>query len=106
MEHNGSATKVIVVEMPVSDGLYYFFGNGRADYNRFIAEVFKLAAQYNVSFWQTEPLVSIPEDGWEDYSHLNTTGAKLFSTWLGQQVGHWKNRETSKLLNHHNNSTK
>ena len=27
MEYNKSAIPVILVEMPVSDGLYYFFGN-------------------------------------------------------------------------------
>lgn len=87
MGYNGMATEVIIVEMPVSDGLYYFFGNGRADYSQFVTRVLKLAGQYNVPFWQTEPLDSIPDYGWVDYSHLNTAGAKIFSTWLGQQVG-------------------
>ena len=87
MGYNGTATNVIVVEMPVSDGLYYFFGNSQADYNRYVTGVGQLAAQFQIPFWQTEPLDSIPDNGWMDYSHLNTTGAKIFSTWLGQQVG-------------------
>lgn len=90
MEYNGTTTEVIIVEMPVSDGLYYFFGNGRADYNRFVARVSKLAGQYDVPFWRTEPLDLIPDNGWRDYSHLNVAGAKMFSTWLGQQVGRLK----------------
>jgi hypothetical protein len=84
---NGSNTQVVLVEMPVSDGLYYFFGNGQVDYNRFISQVSGVASKHQVPFWQTEPLNMIPDDGWSDYSHLNTNGAELFSTWLGQQVG-------------------
>lgn len=87
MEYNAKETQVIVVEMPVSDGLYYFFGNGEADYNRFVARVSELANLHSIPFWRTEPLDSIPDDGWSDYSHLNVTGAEIFSTWLGEQVG-------------------
>jgi len=80
-------TQVVVVEMPVSNGLYYFFGNGKEDYDRFTARVNELSSLYQVPFWLTEPLDSIPDNGWMDYSHLNTTGAEIFSRWLGQQVG-------------------
>jgi hypothetical protein len=86
MEYNGSETQVIVVEVPVSDGLYYFFGNGEADYNLFVSRVNQLADLHQVPFWRTETLDSIPDDGWSDYSHLNVTGAEIFSTWLGEQV--------------------
>ena len=87
VSHNGTQTQVVVVEMPVSDGLYSFFGNGETDYNRFVAQVDEMASLHQIPFWRTEPLDMIPDDGWFDYSHLNTTGAKIFSTWLGQQVG-------------------
>jgi hypothetical protein len=87
MEHNRSGTQVIVVEMPVADGLYYFFGNGEKDYDQFVARINELADLHQVPFWRTEPLDSIPDDGWSDYSHLNVTGAEIFSTWLGEQVG-------------------
>lgn len=87
LEHNGPTTEVIVVEMPVSDGLYYFFGNGEKDYERFITRVNELAELHQVPFWRTEPLDSIPDDGWSDYSHVNVTGAGIFSVWLGEQVG-------------------
>lgn len=87
MKYNGTGTQVIMVEMPVSDGLYYFFGNGEKDYDRFIAGVNELADLHKIPFWRTEPLDSIPDDGWSDYSHLNVTGAEIFSVWLGEQVG-------------------
>jgi hypothetical protein len=85
-QYNQTGTPVILVEMPVSDGLYYFFGHRKADYNRFLTRVSELATLYRVPFWQTEPLDFIPDNGWMDYSHLNQTGAEIFSTWLGQQV--------------------
>lgn len=87
MEFNTPETQVIIVEMPVSDGLYYFFGNGERDYNRFVARVGELASLHQVPFWRTEPLDSIPDEGWADYVHMNITGAQIFSGWLGQQVG-------------------
>lgn len=86
LDHEKSGTRVIVVEMPVSDGLYYFFDNGEADYNRFIARMDELTARYQVPFLRTEPLDFIPDDGWSDYSHLNIAGAQIFSDWLGRQV--------------------
>jgi hypothetical protein len=87
MDYNETGISVIIVEMPVSDGLYYFFGNREADYNRFLTRVSELASWHHIPFWQTEPLDFIPDNGWVDYSHLNKTGAEIFSTWLGQQVG-------------------
>ena len=87
MEYNQSGIRVILVEMPVSDGLYYFFGNPTSDYNQFLTRVGELATRHHVPFWQTEPLDFIPDNGWADYSHLNKTGAEIFSTWLGRQVG-------------------
>jgi hypothetical protein len=87
MDHNKSDTQIVVVEMPVSDGYYYFFGNGENDYKRFVDQVSKLSKLNQVPFWRTEPLNMIPDDGWSDYSHLNTKGAEIFSIWLGQQVG-------------------
>jgi hypothetical protein len=86
MDYGKARTRVIIVEMPVSDGLYYFFGRGEKDYNQFVSQVDELATRHRVLFWRTEPLDSIPDDGWSDYSHLNVSGARIFSTWLGQQV--------------------
>ena len=96
MEYHQSGIAVILVEMPVSDGLYYFFGNRESDYNRFLARVGELATMHHVPFWQTESLDFIPDTGWVDYSHLNKTGAEVFSLWLGQQVGRAEGQESRK----------
>ena len=98
MDYNGSGIQVILVEMPVSDGLYYFFGDRESDYKRFLTRVGELASQHRVPFWQTEPLDFIPDNGWMDYSHLNRTGAEIFSTWLGQQVGRAEHQGSLKSL--------
>lgn len=87
ISQNGQNTQVIIVEMPVPSGYFYFFGNGKDDYQRFIDKVSHLAEAYNVLFWQTTTLQMIPDSGWRDYSHLNIEGAKIFSKRLGQQVG-------------------
>lgn len=86
MGFDGPEQQVILVEMPVADGLYYFFGNPEVDYNRFLTQVGGQAALHGIPFWLTEPLDLIPDNGWADYSHLNKTGTEIFSIWLGQQV--------------------
>ena len=98
MDYNGSGIQVILVEMPVADGLYHFFGNRESDYNQFVTRVGGLATLHQIPFWQTEPLDFIPDNGWVDYSHLNTTGAEIFSAWLGQQVGRAKHQGSIKTL--------
>lgn len=93
LKFDGPGSNVILVEMPVADGLYYFFGNREADYDRFLRQVSGLAALHGIPFWQTEPLDFIPDAGWADYSHLNKTGTEIFSTWLGQQVARMEQQE-------------
>ena len=97
MSFNKSTTQVVVLEMPVSDGLYYFFGHGKTDYNKFVSQVGALANLYHVPFWRTEPIDLIPDDGWSDYSHLNTKGAEIFSVWLGRQVAEAENQGTIEI---------
>ena len=84
---DGSTTRVLVVEMPITDGILYFFGNGEKDYQAYVDRVSELTQLQHVSFWRTETLDLIPDDSWVDYSHLNSKGAKLFSSWLGGRLG-------------------
>ena len=87
MSLNGPDSQIIIVEMPVPKGLFYFFGNGKEDHQRFVTQISRLTEAHQVPFWQTTALEMIPDDGWVDYGHLNTKGAHLFSSWLGHQVG-------------------
>jgi hypothetical protein len=79
MSHNGQSTQVILLEMPVAKGFYYFFGNGKNDHQHFINEVNRLARVRHIPFWQTNLLYMIPDDGWADYNHLNTKGAAILA---------------------------
>jgi hypothetical protein len=84
---NGAQTRIILVEMPVPPAYFRFFDNPAADYSAFLTHVEQLAAQTQAPFWKTTELGLIPDDGWVDFSHVNTTGANAFSTWLGHKVG-------------------
>ena len=79
-------TKVIIVEMPVPETYLDFFGQGEEDYQLFISTVQGVANAHDVPFWLTRPLQMIPADGWMDYTHLNTKGARLFSRWLAENM--------------------
>jgi hypothetical protein len=87
VDQQTAGVRVLVVEMPVPETYMYFFGNDVADYEHFIDTMKVFLQDSQTPFWQTTPLGLIPDDGWVDYSHLNTAGARLFSSWLGHQVG-------------------
>jgi hypothetical protein len=87
MAQNSGDTQVLIIEMPTPPTYMLFFDNGRQDYQRFIDQVESMAESRAVPFWQTTRLQLIPDEGWWDYSHLNTKGAQVFSKWLGEQLG-------------------
>ncbi len=80
------SVQVIVVEMPVQQSYYDYFENGKEDYDRFADEVSHVLAAEGTPFLQTSPLSLIPDEGWWDRSHMNWTGANIFSEWLGHQI--------------------
>ena len=85
---NSSATKIIVVEMPVNpDFIAYYVRGGETGYkNLFLEPVEILLKNKGVPFIQTQPIIAdiVPPDGWIDDLHLNEKGAQLFSLWLVQ----------------------
>jgi hypothetical protein len=80
-------TTIVVMEMPVPDTYFYFFDNPANDYKRFINTLRTVTGNNNLLFLETTRLDLIPDDGWADYSHLNSKGAVIFSKWLGKQLG-------------------
>lgn len=78
--------QVIFVEMPLPDTFMYFFENGQDDYQLFLDTVSTFTADHGIPFIRSRPTLFIPDDGWMDYTHLNRTGALIFSEWLGTQV--------------------
>lgn len=87
LRHNGKNTNVVIVEMPIPDGYFYFFEDSDADYSTFVTGISRLTTQYHTLFLRTDGRIEIPQDSWFDHVHLNVTGAEAFSNWLGKQIG-------------------
>ena len=86
LEIDQSQTSLLLVEMPIPEGMYSLFGAGVEDYEEFLGFVSEKTAASNIPLITTNRRGLIPEDGWADYSHLNSGGAQRFSFWLGEQV--------------------
>jgi hypothetical protein len=84
---NSPTTQVVLVEMPVPDTFFYYFDNGRQDYDLFISTVEGEVAGTPVPFWQTTNLQLFSYDLWHNYNHLTEAGAPIFSEWLGKRLG-------------------
>ncbi len=82
-----AGVRVYLVEMPLPDGFFPFFGRGRTDHEYFLTQIGAQAGRNQIPFWETTSLGLVPVDGWRDYSHLNSTGAAAFSAWLGYELG-------------------
>jgi hypothetical protein len=79
-------TRLVLVEMPFyPDIVTRLLGvDVYEDFNR---QVESYAFPAGVRYWPTTLLDLIPAEGWDDLNHLNTTGAAIFSAWLGDQIG-------------------
>jgi len=78
---------VVIAEVPVHPTFFRFFPRGQADYERILAVTRQYADHYEVLFLTTPKLNLIPNRGWRNRNHLNQKGAKIFSRWLGQEIG-------------------
>jgi hypothetical protein len=87
LDRQDTNTTIVLVEMPVPDTYFNFFKNPSTDYSHFIDTLRNSASKYDIFYIETTPVQIIPEDGWMDYSHVNSKGAELFSEWLGEQIG-------------------
>jgi hypothetical protein len=97
---NGPNTTVIVVEMPVPETYFTFFGDPTNDYAQFTETLQAAAQEHGVLYFETTHLNLIPDDAWVDYSHVNIRGAEIFSQWLGSQLGTAYQRGKVILQNH------
>ena len=44
------------------------------------------SSKQDAIFWQVMHLNIIPDNGWMNRNHLNSTGASIYSQWLGEQI--------------------
>jgi hypothetical protein len=49
-------------------------------------QIAALAAKYGAPFIQSQEVDFLPDSGWHDRYHLNSTSSPLFSTWLANRV--------------------
>jgi hypothetical protein len=84
----GGQTQLLLLEMPLNDQTLAAFNGGPDSYQHLMNQVADYAAAGDVPMWFTIQHHLIPPDGWVgDNHHMHGTGAKLFSAWLGEQVG-------------------
>lgn len=86
LKNDQEDTSVVVVVMPVPDTYQDFFSTNPQGYQIYLEHVQETAQRFGSNVL-IAPNDMIPENGWVDYTHLNTTGAEAFSNWLGQQLG-------------------
>jgi hypothetical protein len=83
-KQNGS--QVLVVEMPVSDEYFAYMQQGKKDYDRFVSQASDRLAAADTVFLRSTDEQIIPDEGWWDRSHMNKTGADIFSQWLANKI--------------------
>jgi hypothetical protein len=84
--HQSGQTRLVIVEVPFYlDIVTQLLGVDT--YERFNRRVESYTIPAGVLYWPTTLLDLIPDEGWNNLNHLNTTGAEIFSRWLGEQIG-------------------
>ncbi len=80
--------RIIVVEMPGPTAITAWLRR-RDDYRHFVTRIRRETQRRGAPFWANRkkvPRTLIPDDGWNDLLHMNTTGAEIFSRWLADAV--------------------
>jgi hypothetical protein len=78
--------RVVLVEVPVHESVVNRFGRGDDAYRRGLDAIEEVAARTGVPFWRYPKDRPIPAEGWADYTHMNRTGAAIYSRWLGERL--------------------
>jgi hypothetical protein len=87
VSHNSKTTQLLILEMPVPETYYHFFGEGQPGYQLFLDQIENISERNEFPFWRTAPQQLFSPEAWVDYSHLNAKGAEIFSMWFGQRLG-------------------
>ena len=81
------STQLAMVDVPLSPTTARALVHFGYDYQGYLDLIAQEARAHGVTFIPASPSGLIPDDGFQDEIHMNTSGASLFSGWLGQQVG-------------------
>jgi hypothetical protein len=84
--HRPPQTQIVLVEIPLYEEVITQLIRKKA-YEHFNQQVESYTTPAGVRYWPTTLLRLIPDEGWYNLNHMNDTGAKIFSRWLGEQIG-------------------
>ena len=77
--------QIAVVELPLHRRYFQFFGK---HYQRFVNKTRSVSLAHDAFYLSSNSDLVLPDDGWlDEASHMNATGAKIFSHWLGYEIG-------------------
>lgn len=82
-----SQTEIVMVEIPFHRSLMSLYKGGANDHYRIYSHLNKLAKEHQVLYIPNAHLDLIPNNGWRNSNHVNIIGARIFSQWLGKQLG-------------------
>ena len=82
----GKETFLVIIEMPVHESAFLFFGNGQNDHNIFIRALENFSESSGTAFIPSFGYVEINEATWVDRFHLSAEGANAFSFWLSLEL--------------------
>lgn len=81
---NRPGQRVMVVEVPLHPSIFAFLPQGQVDYAAFLEQAGAVIQTAGLpTLWATSVPQNIPDAGWSDRFHLNTTGAAQYSRALG-----------------------
>ncbi len=86
--HRPPQTRVVIVEMPVHPVALEGRADRQSDYADSMAAIGARTEAKGVPFFTTNHLEAlVADENWADFNHLNATGARVISRWLGERVG-------------------
>jgi hypothetical protein len=83
---NSADVQIILVEMPLPDGVIASVPHGEQTRQTFVDMVGQRAAARHVPFWLTQGIFNPPAGGWYNPFHMNDKGSMAFGRWLGERL--------------------
>jgi hypothetical protein len=77
----------VLAEMPIHQKFFTYYNGGEKTHNKIISGIKRFADQRGIHFIPSNPDEPIMDKEWQNYNHLNISGARQFSRWLGKQIG-------------------
>ena len=79
--------QILFIEMPIRYDRYKSSVYNFNDEHIFKKETTQLLSKSSSAIWFTQDLNLVPINDWHESEHMNSTGAEIFSAWIGNQLG-------------------